>query len=51
MLLHLERQFWIYGAIGIVTSLLGLSMCVGGFWLWYVRVQKLLDAANSKTVG
>ena len=43
---YLGKQFTIYRNLGIVFGLGGLMLCVIGFWLWYVRLQKPLDIAN-----
>lgn len=29
---------------GIFLGVLGLALCIAGFWLWYVRLQRYLDA-------
>lgn len=47
MLAHLQQQFLIYRNIGFATAAFGLVCCVAGFWLWYVRVQRPLDAATA----
>ncbi len=31
--------------LGIIGGTLGIAMCIGGFYLWYIRLQKHLDAA------
>lgn len=46
MLDYLGKQFTIYRNLGIAFGLVGLMLCVIGFWLWYVRLQKPLDIAN-----
>ena len=51
--LELERNFFFqqyrrYFLIGIFSGLLGICLCIGGFWLWYVRLQRYLDAAARK---
>jgi len=48
--LELERNFLFqqyrqYFVMGIVVGCLGLCLCIAGFWLWYVRLQRFLDAA------
>lgn len=41
----LYGQYRLYLYMGLVAGCLGLVLCVAGFWLWYVRVQRFLDAA------
>lgn len=40
----LYGQYRLYFYMGLVAGCLGLGLCVAGFWLWYVRLQKFLDA-------
>ena len=41
----LSRQYILYFIIGVVLGSIGFLLCVTGFWLWYVRLQRFLDAA------
>lgn len=41
----LYGQYRLYAYMSLVAGCLGLGLCVAGFWLWYVRLQKFLDAA------
>jgi hypothetical protein len=41
----LYQQYVMYSRIGIVLGCIGAILCVVGFWLWYVRLQKFLDEA------
>lgn len=42
MLDYLGKQFVIYRNLGIVFGIVGLMFCVAGFYLWYVRLQKVI---------
>jgi len=42
----LLSQYLFYRALGLVAGLIGLVLCVAGFWLWYVRLQRYLDIAS-----
>ncbi len=37
------RSKWIYWG-SIVIAAIGLDLMIGGYWFWYVKVQKLEDA-------
>jgi len=41
----LYQQYVVYSVVGAVLGCIGLVLCVVGFWLWYVRLQRFLDAA------
>lgn len=39
------QEYVLFLYIGIGGVVFGVLMCVSGFWLWYVRLQRYLDAA------
>lgn len=41
----LYKQYRLYLHMGFVAGSIGFGLCIVGFWLWYVRLQKFLDAA------
>jgi hypothetical protein len=44
----LSGQYRLYRNLGIFTGLIGILLCVLGFWLWYVRLQRYLDISAQK---
>ncbi len=46
----LLSQYQLYRTLGVVAGLTGAVLCIAGFWLWYIRLQRYLDiAAREKT--
>lgn len=45
------KQYYFYLCLGVVAGCIGLILCVAGFWLWYIRLQRFLDAAAQKEAG
>ena len=39
----LLSQYRFYRALGIAFGLFGFIICILGFWLWYIRLQRYLD--------
>ena len=39
------QEYVLFLYIGIAGFVVGVLMCIAGFWLWYDRLQRYLDAA------
>jgi hypothetical protein len=39
------QEYVLFLYVGVFGLALGIAMCVSGFWLWYVRLQRHLDAS------
>jgi len=39
----LNKELEVYKIIGIVSLVLGIIVMVGGFWVWYIKVQRPAD--------
>ena len=41
----LWQEYILFLYVGIAGFIAGVAMCIAGFWLWYIRLQRYLDAA------
>ena len=39
------QEYVLFLYVGILGLVVGIAMCLGGFWLWYTRLQCYLDAS------
>jgi hypothetical protein len=46
---YLHSQAVLYLWLGVCFGLAGLIMCITGFWFWYLRLQRYLDADAAST--